>query len=206
MTRVEGQPPLKAVRTFRTTTAALWLVADWRQAAGGTHVARERTGVYGRPVSNRRAGLVTLVVVKAPPITAVPGRHTEVTAAAWSAARLRHGLWRGRGSPAKPPRQRRELTRHRTTRVPDRARVLHRVHAVWEEATSTLASVVTASRGVSARARLEALMAGHREVAARAELARGRRRTKRAPREAALPGDFTPHPRCLRTEDFSQYG
>ncbi len=41
-----GQPPQKEVRTFRTMTAELLLLADWLQAAGCTHVAMESTGVY----------------------------------------------------------------------------------------------------------------------------------------------------------------
>jgi transposase len=64
---------------------------------------------------------------------------------------------------------------------------------VLEDANSTLASVVTDIRGVSARAMVEALIAGERDVAALAALARGRRRTKRDQLAAALRGDFTPH-------------
>jgi hypothetical protein len=52
--------------------------------------------------------------------------------------------------------------------------------AVLEEAHIKLASVVTDIRDVSARAMLEALIAGHRDVTALADLARGRLRTKRA--------------------------
>ena len=59
----QGQPPQKEVRTFRTMTAALWLVADWLQVAGCTHVAMERTGVSWRPVDNLLEGLFTLLVV-----------------------------------------------------------------------------------------------------------------------------------------------
>jgi hypothetical protein len=70
--------------------------------------------------------------------------------------------------PAKPQRQLRELTRHRTTVVQDRARVVNRLHAVLNDAHSKLAAVVTDIRGVSARARLEALMVEERDVTARA--------------------------------------
>jgi transposase len=163
----------------------------------------ERPGVSWRPVSTRLAGLLILLVVKAQPIKAVPGRKTEVKGAEGITALLRHGLLRGSFLPAKPPRQLRELTRPRTTLVQDRARVINRVQAGSEEANIKLASVVTGSRGVSARAMLEALSAGQQEVTARADLARGRRRPKRAPREGALQGYCTPHHRFLLTEDFS---
>jgi transposase len=188
VTSAKRQAPTKAVRTFRTVTAARWLLADWLEAAGCTHVAMERTGVSWRPVSNLLEGRCTLLVVNAQHIQAVPGRKTEVQDAEWIAARLRHGLLRGRFMPAKPPRQLRELTRHRTPLVQDRARVINRVPAVWEDAHITLASVVPDIRGVSARAMLEALMAGHRDVTALADLARGRLRTQRAPREEAWQG------------------
>jgi transposase len=49
MTSATGQPPLKEVRTCRTMTAELLLLADWLQAAGCTPVAMESTGVYTPP-------------------------------------------------------------------------------------------------------------------------------------------------------------
>jgi transposase len=64
--------------------------------------------------------------------------------------------------------------------------------------------VVPASRGVSARARLEALLAGPREVTALAARARGRLRATRAHLEEAVPGDFTPQHSCLLTAYFRQ--
>jgi transposase len=204
MTSAEGQPPLKEVRTFRTITAELLLLADWLQAAGCTHVAMESTGVYWRPVYNLLEGLFTLLVVNAQHIKAVPGRKTDVKDAEWIAELLRHGLLRGSFIPAKPQRQLRELTRHRTTLVQDRARVINRVQAVLEDANIKLASVVTDIRGVSARAMLEALIAGQRDVTALADLARGRLRPKRAELEEALQGYFTPHHSFLLTEYFSQ--
>ncbi len=67
-----------------------------------------------------------------------------------------------------------------------------------------LAAVVTAIRGVSARARLEALMAGERDVMVLADCARGRRRAQRDQGEEALPGDGTPPHSFLLTESLSQ--
>src|SRR5215472_8289061 len=136
-------------------------------------------GVYWRPIDNRRAGLFELLVMNAQHIKAGPGRNTDVKAAEWMAELLRHGLLRGRFLPSKPPRQFRELTLHRTTLVQDRARVLNRWQAVLEAANSKRAAVVTDLRGVSARAMLEALIAGQRDGDTLAELARGRLRSTR---------------------------
>jgi transposase len=199
-----GQQPEREVRTFRTMTAELLLLADWLQAAGCTHVAMESTGVYWRPVYNLLEGLFTLLVVNAQHIKAVPGRKTDVKDAEWIAELLRHGLLRGSFIPSKPQRQLRELTRHRTTLVQDRARVINRLQAVLEDANIKLAAVVTDIRGVSARAMLEALIAGQRDVDALADLARGRLRTKRDQLAEALQGYFTPHHSFLVTEYLSQ--
>ena len=113
---------------------------------------------------------------------------------------LRHGLLRASFMPSTPQRQRRELTRHRTTLVQDRARVINRLQAVLEDANIKLAAVVTDLRGVSARALLAALIAGPRDVDALAELARGRLRTKRDQLADALQGYFTSHHSFLVTE------
>jgi transposase len=199
-----GQPPQKEVRTFRTMTAELLLLADWLQAAGCTHVAMESTGVYWRPVYNLLEGLFTLLVVNAQHIKAVPGRKTEVKDAEWIAELLRHGLLRGSFIPSKPQRQLRELTRHRTTLVQDRARVINRLQAVLEDANIKLAAVVTDIRGVSARAMLEALITGERDVTVLADFARGRLRAKRDQLEEALQGYCTPHHSFLLTEYLSQ--
>jgi transposase len=204
MTSEEGQPSVKTIRTFCTMTADLLALADWLHTAGCTQVAMESTGVYWHPIDNLLEGLFTLLVVNAQPMKAVPGRKTAVKDAEWIADLLRHGLWRASFIPAKPQRQLRELTRHRTTLVQDRARVVTRLQMVLEDATIKLASVVTDIRGVSARAMLEALIAGERDVAALAELARGRLRAKRDPLAEALRGSCTPHPSFRLTEDLSQ--
>ena len=200
----QGQPPQKEVRTFRTMTTELLALADWLHAAECTHVAMESTGVYWRPVYNLLEGLFTLLVVNAQHVKAVPGRKTDVKDAEWMAELLRHGLLRGSFIPPKPRRQLRELTRHRTTLVQDRARVINRLQAVLEDANIKLAAVVTDIRGVSARAMLEALIAGQRDVTVLADLARGRLRAKRDQLAEALQGYFTPHHSVLLTEYLSQ--
>jgi transposase len=155
LTTEEGQPPVKVIRTFRTMTVELLALANWLHTAACTHVAMESTGVYWRPIYNLLEGLFELLVVNAQHIKAVPGRKTDVKDAEWIAELLRHGLSRGSFIPSKPQRQLQELTRHRTTLVQDRARVINRLQAVLEAANIKLAAVVTDIRGVSARAMLD---------------------------------------------------
>jgi transposase len=204
ITAEAGQQPVKVIRTFRTMTVDLLALADWLHTAACTHVAMESTGVYWRPIYNLLEGLCELLVVNAQHIKAVPGRKTDIKDAEWIAELLRHGLLRGSFIPAKAQRQLRELTRYRTTLVQDRARVINRLQAVLEDANIKLAAVVTDIRGVSARAMLEALIAGQRDVDALAELARGRLRAKRDQLAEALQGYFTSHHSFLVTEYLSQ--
>ncbi len=203
ITSIEGLEPVKEIRTFRTMTADLLALADWLQEAGCTHVAMESTGVYWRPVYNLLEGQCELLVVNAQHIKAVPGRKTDVKDAAWIAELLRHGLLRGSFIPSNPQRQLRELTRYRSTLVQDRARTLNRLQAVLEDANLKLASVVTDIYGVSARAMLEAILAGERDGEALADLARGRLRAKRDQLKEALEGRVTAHQSFLLTEHLS---
>ena len=203
ITSIEGLEPVKEIRTFRTMTADLLALADWLQEAGCTHGAMESTGVYWRPVYNLLEGQFALLVVNAQHIKAVPGRKTDVKDAAWIAELLRHGLWRGSFIPSNPQRQLRELTRYRSTLVQDRARTLNRWQAVLEDAHLKLASVVTDIYGVSARAMLEAILAGERDGEALADLARGRLRAKRDQLKEALEGRVTAHQSFLLTEHLS---
>ena len=198
-----GQKPVKETRTFRTMTADLLALADWLSDMGCTHVAMESTGVYWRPIYNLMEGLFELLLVNAQHIKAVPGRKTDVQDADWIAELLRHGLLRGSFVPSRPQRQLRELTRHRTTLVQERARTINRMQNVLEDANIKLASVVTDIRGVSARSMLEALIAGERDLSVMAALARGRMRSKRAELEEALRGHFLPHHSFLLTEHLS---
>jgi transposase len=103
----------------------------------------DSTGAYWRPIDNLLEGLFTLFVVNAQHMKAVLGRKTDVKDAAWIAELLRHGLLQASVTPSKLQRQLRELTRHRTPLVQDRARVINRLQAVLEDANIKLASVVT---------------------------------------------------------------
>jgi transposase len=203
ITSTAGPEPTKEIRIFRTMTADLLALADWLQQAGCTHVAMESTGVSWRPVYNLLEGQCELLVVNAQHIKTVPGRKTDVKDAAWIAELLRHGLLRGSVIPSKPQRELRELTRYRSTLVQDRARALNRLQAVLEDANLKLASVVTDSYGVSARAMLAAILAGQRDVTILADLARGRLRATRDQRKEALEGRMTAHHSFLRTEHLS---
>jgi transposase len=76
---------LTEVRTFGTMTADWLQLSDWLAEGGVTHVARESSGVYWKPVYNILEGHFTTWVVNAQHIQQVPGRKTAVQDAQWIA-------------------------------------------------------------------------------------------------------------------------
>jgi transposase len=193
----------REIRTFGTMTEDLLALADWLTTVGCTHVAMESTGVYWKPVFNLLEGLFELLVVNAQHVKAVPGRKTDVKDAEWLADLLQHGLLRPSFVPPTAQRELRDLTRHRSTLVADRARIVNRLQKVLEDANIKLAAVASDIAGVSARAMLQGLLEGETDVQALAELAKGRMRNKRALLEQALAGRLRPHHAFLITEHLS---
>jgi transposase len=107
-------PEGQQTRTFPTLTRGLLELADWLVEQGVTQVAMESSGVFWKPVYNLLEGLdLTLLVVNARHIKAVPGRKTDVKDAEWIADLLHHGLLRGSYIPDRPQRELRELVRYR---------------------------------------------------------------------------------------------
>jgi transposase len=190
----------KEIRTFRTFTSELLALHDWLHEAGCTHIAMEATGVYWKPAFNLLEGQFELLVVNAQHIKAVPGRKTDVRDAEWIADLLQHGLLKSSFIPPTAQRELRDLTRHRVSLVEDRARVVNRLQKVLEDTNVKLGDVATDILGKSARAMLEAMLAGQTDPAVLADLARGRLKAKRAELEQALVGVFKPHHRFLLAE------
>jgi transposase len=200
----EGGEKQLEMRTFGTMTADLLALSDWLSAKGVTQVAMESTGEFWKPVYNILEGNFELLVVNAQPIKNVPGRKTDVKDAEWIAELLRHGLLRGSFIPPQAQRDLRDLTRQRTNLVQDRARVVNRLQKVCEWSNIKLSAVATDLTGVSARAMLEAILAGHTEPQTLAELARGRLRTKRSELERALTGVVRAPHRFLLAQHLMQ--
>ena len=178
-------------------TVDLLALSDWLATKGVTHVAMESTGEFWKPVYNILEGNFELLVVNAKHIKNVPGRKTDVKDAEWIADLLRHGLLRGSFIPPQAQRDLRDLTRQRTNLVQDRATVVNRLQKVLEWANLKLSAVATDVTGVSARAMLEAILAGKTTPETLAELAKGRLRNKRSELERALHGIVRDHHRFL---------
>jgi transposase len=198
-------PAGQQTRSFGTTTRELRALAAWLAAEGVTHVAMESTGVYWRPVYNvLEGGGLTLLVVNARHVKAVPGRKTDVKDAAWLADLLQHGLLRGSRIPTRAQREQQDLVRYRTRLSQQRAQVVQRIQKGLEGANLKLSAVVADVVGVSGRAMLDALVAGTEEPEALAALARGRLRPKQAALVDALDGRLGPAQRVLLASQLRQ--
>jgi len=185
-------------RTFGTMTADLLVLADWVTSNRVTHVAMESTGIYWKPVYNLLEGVdLTLLVVNAQHVKAVPGRKTDVKDAEWLADLLRHGLLRGSYVPNRAQRELRELVRYRAGMVRQRGQVVQRIQKVLEGANIKLSSVASDIVGKSGRAMLEALVAGTEDPEALASLAQGRLQKKRPALVAAMQGLLGHHQRLM---------
>jgi transposase len=190
----------RETRTFGRTTADLLRLSDWLAEMGVTHAGIESTGEFWRPVHNVLEGSFAVWLLNAQHIKAVSGRKTDVADAEWIAQLMRHGLVRPSFVPPRAQRDLRDLTRHRTNFVRERATLIHRVQKVLESTNIKLASVATDVLGLSGRSMLAAIAAGENDAGCLADLARGKLRTKRAELEAALTGRVRPHHRFLLTE------
>ena len=191
-------PKGQETQTFGTMTRDLLNMADWLTEQQVTHVAMESTGVYWKPIYNLLEGSdLTLLVVNAQHIKAVPGRKTDVKDAQWIAELLRHGLLRGSYIPDRPQRELRELVRYRRSLIQERSRVVNRIQKVLEGANVKLASVISDITGISGRAMLKALAQGVTDPQELAAMAQGRLRSKVSALAAAAEGLMGPHQRMM---------
>ncbi len=187
-------PGRSEARTFGTTTRDLLTLLEWLEALQITHVAMESTGVYWKPLYNllETTGM-TVYVVNAAHMKAVPGRKTDVQDAEWICDLMRHGLLKASLIPSRPQRELRELVRYRISLVSERTAEANRIQKVLEGGNIKLGSVVSDILGKSGRAMLEALAAGQRSPEDIAALADVRVRATREEVADALRGRLTPH-------------
>lgn len=181
-------------RTFGTTTRDLLVLLEWLEALQITHVAMESTGVYWKPLYNllETTGM-TVYVVNAAHMKAVPGRKTDVHDAEWICDLMRHGLLKASLIPSRSQRELRELVRYGISLVSERTAEANRIQTVLEGGNIKLGSVISDVLGKSGRAMLEALAAGQRSPEDIAALADYRVRATREEVADALRGRLTPH-------------
>jgi len=195
--RIAGTGRAKAkstVTTWGSVTNQVLALRDHLIAEQVSLVVMEATSDYWKPFYYLlEDGPFEVMLVNARHVKNLPGRKTDVSDAAWLAALGAHGLVRGSFVPPEPIRQLRDLTRTRTTITRERAREIQRLEKLLEDAGIKLSSVATDISGVSGRLMLDALIAGVRDPAELADLAKRRMRSKIPELTEALTGRFGEH-------------
>src|SRR6516162_3014341 len=199
--RGQGEEP-KGEATLRDLHSRFIAAGRLARGCGVTHVARESTGVYWKPVWNILAEQFKVLLVNAQHIKAVPGRKTDQKDSEWIADLLQHGLLRGSFVPPRPTRELRDLTRYRVSLAQEINRIANRIQKVLEDANIKLASVATDALGASGRAILEAMLTGEQDSARLADMAHGKLRNKIPELKLALEGRMTQHHRFLLRQLF----
>jgi transposase len=183
-------------------------LAAWLAESGASTVAMEATGVYWKPVYYALEGAFPeLWLCNAHHVKNVPGRKTDLSDAEWLADVAAHGMVRPSFVPPPAIRQLRELTRYRKTQVDMRTQEIQRLEKVLQDAGVKLSSVASGVWSKSARDMIEAMIAGERDSAVLAQMAKSRMRTKIPQLEEALAGNFGVHHAvaCRRIIDHIDY-
>jgi transposase len=186
---------LTRVWEVRSTTNAIIALAEQLVGEEVERVVVESTSDYWRPfLYLLEAQGLTVWLVNARDVKQVPGRpKTDKLDAVWLAKRNERGMLRRSFVPPAEIRRLRDYTRLRVDLIQDRSRQVQRLEKLLEDALIKLSSVVSDITGASARAMIDALIAGERNPQVLAELARGALRGKRAALVEALTGRFDDH-------------
>ena len=153
----------------------------------------ESTSDYWKPFYYLLEDALPVTLVNAKAARNVPGRKTDVSDAAWLADLGAHGLIRASFVPPAPIWVLRDLTRARSTITRARTKEIQRLEKLLEDTGIKLSAVASNIVGVSGRAMLEALIAGERDPAVLADLAKRQMRAKIPALTQALRGRFTDH-------------
>jgi len=181
-------------KTFATTRKGLSELVGFCSDEGVETVAMEATGIYWRAPYYALEGLFSeLWLCNASHVKNVPGRKTDLSDAEWLADVAAHGMVRPSFVPPPEIRELRELTRYRKTQADARGREIQRLEKALQDAGVKITSVASSVWSKSSREIIEALIAGERNPAVLAEMAKGRMRTKIAELEEALAGHFGAH-------------
>ncbi len=183
-------------RVFGTTRREVLALADWLRCWQVPAVVMEATGDYWKPVFYRlEAEGLECVLADARQVRNLPGRpKRDPSDSRWLAACFERGAVASCFVATPEFRVIREHTRYRRDLTGERTREKQRAEKLLESAALKLSSVLTDVHGVTGRDIIGRLIAGERNPAVLAELARGSARKKIPQLREALEGTefFTP--------------
>ena len=194
---------IQEVTTHTTMTRSLAELANRLVELGVDRVVMEATSDYWKPVFYLlEAHGLDPWLVNARDVKHLPGRpKTDVLDAVWLCKVAERQMLRPSFVPPRPIRVLRDLTRYRIDLVAARTAEKNRVEKLLEGAGVKLSVVASDIFGVSGRAMMAALIAGERDPAVLADLAKARMRAKITLLQeafAGLPaGGFAEHHRFL---------
>jgi transposase len=182
------------IRTVATMTSSLLELRDWLVCQGVSLCVMEATSAYWKPPFYLLEDGIECWVVNARDVKNVPGRpKTDRLDAVWLAKLAERGMLRPSFVPPPWQRELRDLCRYRRTLVRERTREKQRAEKLLEDTQIKLSAVISDLFGTSGRAMLDALIAGQRNPAVLADLARGSMRGKKSVLAEALTGHFRDH-------------
>jgi transposase len=183
------------ITTYSTMTRSLLSLADRLHELRVTRVVMEATSDYWKPVFYLlEARGLDPWLVNAKDVKHLPGRpKTDRLDAVWLAKVAERQMLRPSFVPPLQIRLLRDLTRYRVDLVSVRTAEKNRVEKLLEDAQIKVSVVASDIFGVSGREMLAALLAGERDPAALAQLARASMRRKIPLLEEAFVGRFTDH-------------
>src|SRR3954447_18477862 len=189
-----GGRRMQEVRTVSTMTAALLELGDWLAELGVTRVVMEATSDYWRAPFYLLEDRFETWLVNAHDVKHLPGRpKTDRLDAVWLCKVAERQMLRPSFVPPPHIRQLRDLTCYRVDLLAVRTAEKQRVEKLLEDALLKLSVVASDPFGASGRAIMAALIAGERNPAVLADLARGSLRSKTVRLTEALTGRFTDH-------------
>jgi transposase len=185
---------MQEVRTVTTMTRSLLGLGDWLAELGVTRVVMEATSDYWRAPFYLLEDRFETWLVNAKDVKHLPGRpKTDRLDAVWLCKVAERQMLRASFVPPPAIRQLRDLTRYRVDLIGARTSEKQRVEKLLEDALIKVSVVISDIFGVSGRAMMAALIAGERDPAVLAGLARGSMRSKTGRLEEAFTGRFSDH-------------
>lgn len=186
---------LQEILRVSSMTRSVTELADRLVELRVQRVVMEATSDYWKPVFYvlEAAGLDPWLV-NPRDVKHLPGRpKTDKLDAVWLAKLTERGMLRPSFVPPKPIRRLRDVTRYRYDLVVSRTAEKNRVEKLLEDAGIKLSVVASDIFGVSGRDMMRSMIAGERNPARLAQLARARMRGKISELEEAFSGHFTDH-------------
>jgi transposase len=187
------------ISTHSTMTRSLADLANHLVDLRIERVVMEATSDYWKPVFYLlEAHGLEPWLVNARDVKHLPGRpKTDVLDAVWLCKVAERQMLRPSFVPPRPIRKLRDLTRYRVDLIEVRTAEKNRVEKLLEDACIKLSVVASDIFGVSGRQMMAALIAGERDPAVLAEMARTAMRRKIPALHEAFTGHFDDHHRFL---------